>query len=147
LSQVTGAQIRPFTARLPAFARPPACACSSQKVTLGDLRRTTALGKTRSLVLALTVTVTVLRSQECGSSERVLDGVELGLHEVNVSALHFDVVPVAVNLALLFLDQTSLFFKFCGDAPLHLVLLGLLHASAGRPAIMALKITNVIYRT
>jgi hypothetical protein len=71
-------------------------------------------------VIAVAVAITVRGSGDgTGSSEGVVDGVEFGLDEVDVSALHFDVVPLSVNLALLLLDKTSLLFKFCGDALVH----------------------------
>jgi hypothetical protein len=141
---VTGAKTQPFTARA-RFCETSRSACSSAlKVTLSDLRRSSALG-TRSVVIALTVTV--LRSQECGSSQRVLDGVELGLHEVDVSALHFDVVPLAVNLALLFLDKTSLLFKFCGDAPFHPVLLRMRFKRAQSTRDDGARMANARYRS
>jgi hypothetical protein len=54
-----------------------------------------------------------------------VDSVEFGADDVDVSPLHFDLVPLSVNLALLFLDKTSLFFKFLADTLL-------LHPSSSR---------------
>jgi hypothetical protein len=86
------------------------------------------LGKTRSAVIA--VTVTVLGSEDgCGSSEGFVDGVEFGPDDVDVSPLHFDVVSLSVDLALLFLDKTSLLFKFLAETLLF-------HLSSPRKALM-----------
>jgi hypothetical protein len=79
-------------------------------------------------VIAVAMTVTELGSENgCGRLESVVDSVEFGADDVDVSPLHFDVVPLSVNLALLFFDKTSLFFKFLADTLLF-------HPSSSRKA-------------
>jgi hypothetical protein len=59
-----------------------------------------------------------LRGLDGGSDslKRDFEGLDLGLQMGHVSALHFDLVPLAQDFDLLLLDETALFFKLRADS-------------------------------